>query len=50
MTHELLGQLTARKEAFKDNKISAGHLGELIDLVQAGTITGGYNECSFDQT
>ncbi|TFK72027.1 Glutamyl-tRNA amidotransferase subunit B, mitochondrial [Pluteus cervinus] len=40
MTHELLGQLTARKESFKVTAITAGQLGELIDLVQDGTITG----------
>ncbi|KAG6844528.1 hypothetical protein H0H87_006184 [Tephrocybe sp. NHM501043] len=40
MTHELLGQLAARKESFKDNQLSVEQLGELIDLVQDKTITG----------
>lgn len=40
MTHELLGQLAARKESFKDNTLTAGQLGEIIDLVQTKTITG----------
>ncbi|KAG6900421.1 hypothetical protein C0993_010809 [Termitomyces sp. T159_Od127] len=40
MTHELLGQLTARKESFQDNHISAEQMGELIDMVQEKTITG----------
>ncbi|EDR12709.1 uncharacterized protein LACBIDRAFT_231681 [Laccaria bicolor S238N-H82] len=40
MTHELLGQLSARKETFTDNSLTSDHLGELIDLVQNGTITG----------
>ncbi|KAG1735696.1 GatB/GatE catalytic domain-containing protein [Suillus paluster] len=40
MTHELLGQLTARKETFSDNPVSVEQLGELIDLVQDGKITG----------
>lgn len=42
MTHELLGQLSARKETFTDNSLTSDHLGELIDLVQNGTITGLY--------
>ncbi|KAG5654231.1 hypothetical protein H0H81_005918 [Sphagnurus paluster] len=40
MTHELLGQLTARKETFKDNHLSVEQLGELIDMVQDKIITG----------
>ncbi|KAG5725686.1 Aspartyl/glutamyl-tRNA(Asn/Gln) amidotransferase subunit B [Termitomyces sp. T112] len=40
MTHELLGQLAARKESFKDNHISVEQMGELIDMVQEKTITG----------
>lgn len=40
MTHELIGQLTARKETFSDNPVSVEQLGELIDLVQDGKITG----------
>ena len=40
MTHELLGQLTLRKETFKENKLSTEQLGEIIDLVQSKKITG----------
>ncbi|KAK7696254.1 hypothetical protein QCA50_000907 [Cerrena zonata] len=40
ITHELLGQLTSRKETFKENKLSAEQLGEIIDLVQGKKITG----------
>ncbi|KAG6861985.1 hypothetical protein C0995_009169 [Termitomyces sp. Mi166 len=40
ITHELLGQLSARKENFKDNHLSAEQMGELIDMVQEKTITG----------
>ncbi|KAG6813033.1 hypothetical protein H0H92_014567 [Tricholoma furcatifolium] len=40
VTHELLGQLAARKETFQDNHLSAEQLGELIDMVQDKTITG----------
>jgi aspartyl-tRNA(Asn)/glutamyl-tRNA(Gln) amidotransferase subunit B len=40
MTHELLGQLALRKEAFGDNVVSVGQMGELIDLVQNGYVTG----------
>ncbi|KAG6866130.1 hypothetical protein C0991_008438 [Blastosporella zonata] len=40
MTHELLGQLAARKESFRDNQLSAEQLGELIDMIQDKTITG----------
>lgn len=40
MTHELIGQLTARKETFSDNPVSVEQLGELIDLVQGSKITG----------
>jgi aspartyl-tRNA(Asn)/glutamyl-tRNA(Gln) amidotransferase subunit B len=40
MTHELLGQLAARRETFKDNRLTVGQMGELIDLVQDGVITG----------
>lgn len=40
MTHELLGQLSARKETFADNHLSAQQMGELIDLVQDKVITG----------
>ncbi|KAG6330919.1 hypothetical protein ID866_8169 [Astraeus odoratus] len=40
MTHELLGQLTARKETFSDNPVSVEQMGELIDIVQDGRVTG----------
>ncbi|KXN89467.1 Glutamyl-tRNA(Gln) amidotransferase subunit B, mitochondrial [Leucoagaricus sp. SymC.cos] len=40
MTHELLGQLSSQKKTFQQNSISAAQLGELIDMVQRGTITG----------
>lgn len=40
MTHELLGQLTARKETFSQNPVSIEQMGELIDIVQDGSITG----------
>ncbi|KAF9462046.1 Glutamyl-tRNA-Gln amidotransferase B subunit [Collybia nuda] len=40
MTHELLGQLSARKQSFADNQISVQQMGELIDLVQSKVITG----------
>ncbi|KAH7916227.1 GatB/GatE catalytic domain-containing protein [Hygrophoropsis aurantiaca] len=40
MTHDLLGQLSARKETFGDNPVSVLQLGELIDMVQDGKITG----------
>jgi hypothetical protein len=40
MTHELLGQLAARKETFSDNPVSVEQLGELVDMVQGGKVTG----------
>jgi Asp-tRNA(Asn)/Glu-tRNA(Gln) amidotransferase B subunit len=40
MTHELLGQLGARKETFTQNPVSIEQMGELIDMVQDGSITG----------
>jgi aspartyl-tRNA(Asn)/glutamyl-tRNA(Gln) amidotransferase subunit B len=43
MTHELLGQLAARDETFSDNPVSVAQLGELIDLVQDGKITGWFS-------
>ncbi|PFH47803.1 hypothetical protein AMATHDRAFT_151224 [Amanita thiersii Skay4041] len=39
MTHELLGKLAARKESFKDNKLSAAQLGQLLDLIENKIIT-----------
>ncbi|KAI0722383.1 Glutamyl-tRNA amidotransferase B subunit [Cerioporus squamosus] len=40
ITHELLGQLAFRDETFKDSPMSTAQMGNLIDLVQAGKITG----------
>jgi aspartyl-tRNA(Asn)/glutamyl-tRNA(Gln) amidotransferase subunit B len=40
MTHELLGQLAARKQTFNRNAVSVKQMGELIDMVQNGSITG----------
>ncbi|KAN0097054.1 GatB/GatE catalytic domain containing protein [Tylopilus felleus] len=40
MIHELLGQLAARKETFSDNPVSATQMGELVDMVQSGQMTG----------
>ncbi|KAM6496151.1 Glutamyl-tRNA amidotransferase subunit B, mitochondrial [Amanita muscaria] len=39
MIHELIGKLSARGESFKDNKVTASQLGQLIDLVEDGVIT-----------
>ncbi|TRM67837.1 GatB/GatE catalytic domain-containing protein [Schizophyllum amplum] len=39
MTQDLLGQLTAQHRTFADNPLSAEAFGQLIDLVQTGTIT-----------
>ncbi|RDX53808.1 Glutamyl-tRNA-Gln amidotransferase B subunit, partial [Lentinus brumalis] len=40
ITHELLGQLAFRDETFKENPMSTEQMGDLIDLVQAGKVTG----------
>ncbi|KAF5333549.1 hypothetical protein D9611_002729 [Ephemerocybe angulata] len=40
MAHELLGQLTARKQTFQNNTLSTQQLAELIDLVQEKQLTG----------
>lgn len=40
MIHELLGQLAARKETFSDNPVSVTQMGELVDMVQSGQMTG----------
>lgn len=40
MTHELLGQLAARKETFKDNCVTVEQMGDLVDMVQTGKMTG----------
>lgn len=40
MTQDLLGQLASRKETFSDNPVSVEHMGELIDMVQSGKVTG----------
>jgi hypothetical protein len=42
MIHELLGQLAARKDTFSDNLVSVGQMGELVDMVQCGRMTGVY--------
>ena len=42
MIHELLGQLAARKETFGDNPVSVAQMGELVDMVQCGKMTGVY--------
>lgn len=40
VTHELLGQLAYRRETFAQNPVSVAQMGEMVDLVQSGTITG----------
>ncbi|RPD66881.1 Glutamyl-tRNA amidotransferase B subunit [Lentinus tigrinus ALCF2SS1-7] len=40
ITHELLGQLAFRDETFKENPMSVAQMGDLIDLVQTGKVTG----------
>ncbi|KAJ7070007.1 Glutamyl-tRNA amidotransferase subunit B, mitochondrial [Mycena amicta] len=40
MVHELLGRLNSANLTFGDNPIASGELGELVDLVQSGQITG----------
>ncbi|KAJ7857623.1 hypothetical protein B0H14DRAFT_2750539 [Mycena olivaceomarginata] len=40
MVHELLGRLHAARLTFADNPFSTSQLGELIDLVHSGVITG----------
>ncbi|TBU33054.1 Glutamyl-tRNA amidotransferase B subunit [Dichomitus squalens] len=40
ITHELLGQLAFRNETFRENPISVEQMGELVDLVQGGKVTG----------
>ncbi|CDO73814.1 hypothetical protein BN946_scf185015.g143 [Trametes cinnabarina] len=40
ITHELLGQLSFRNETFTDNPISAKQMGDLVDLVSSGKVTG----------
>ena len=39
MTQDLLGQLSAQQRTFSDNPLIADAFGQLIDLVQGGTIT-----------
>jgi aspartyl-tRNA(Asn)/glutamyl-tRNA(Gln) amidotransferase subunit B len=53
MIHELLGQLAARKDTFSDNPVSVEQMGELVDMVQCGQMTGVYgvvccDRCSCD--
>ncbi|TFK28925.1 glutamyl-tRNA amidotransferase [Coprinopsis marcescibilis] len=38
--NELLGQLTSKKASFTENPINSDQLGQLIDMVQDGTLTG----------
>jgi len=40
LIHKLLGKLALLKQSFKDNHLSVEQLGELIDMVQSGAITG----------
>ncbi|KAJ7288497.1 glutamyl-tRNA amidotransferase [Mycena rebaudengoi] len=40
MVHELLGRLSAAKLTLTDNPLTTSQLGELVDLVQSGSITG----------
>ncbi|KAF8806231.1 Glutamyl-tRNA amidotransferase subunit B, mitochondrial [Phlegmacium glaucopus] len=40
LIHELIGQLSAQKQTFDENPLTADQFGELIDLVQNGTVTG----------
>lgn len=40
LIHELIGQLSVRKQTFNENPLTADQFGELIDLVQNGTVTG----------
>ncbi|TFK55405.1 Glutamyl-tRNA amidotransferase B subunit [Heliocybe sulcata] len=40
ITQDLLGQLAARNLTFKENPISTQQLGDLVDIVQNGSITG----------
>ncbi|KAI0751075.1 Glutamyl-tRNA amidotransferase B subunit [Daedaleopsis nitida] len=40
ITHEFLGQLAFRHETFRENPMSTQQMGDLIDLVQAGKVTG----------
>ena len=42
MIHELLGQLAARRETFSDNPVTVEQMGELVDMVQCGKMTGVY--------
>ncbi|KAI0322508.1 Glutamyl-tRNA amidotransferase B subunit [Amylostereum chailletii] len=40
ITHELLGQLALRHITFQQNPVSVDQMGDLIDLVQSGELTG----------
>ncbi|KAH9948793.1 Glutamyl-tRNA amidotransferase B subunit [Amylocystis lapponica] len=40
ITHELLGQLAYRRETFAQNAVSAAQMGDLVDLVRRGFVTG----------
>ncbi|KAF8505869.1 GatB/GatE catalytic domain-containing protein [Russula emetica] len=38
--HELLGQLSLRRKPFRENPLSVGQMGGLIDMVRDGMVTG----------
>ncbi|KAI0271967.1 Glutamyl-tRNA amidotransferase B subunit [Russula aff. rugulosa BPL654] len=38
--HELLGQLSLRRKTFRENSLSVGQMGGLIDMVRDGMVTG----------
>jgi aspartyl-tRNA(Asn)/glutamyl-tRNA(Gln) amidotransferase subunit B len=40
LINELIGQLSARNQTFDENPLTVDQFGELIDLVQNGTVTG----------
>jgi aspartyl-tRNA(Asn)/glutamyl-tRNA(Gln) amidotransferase subunit B len=45
-----LGQLATRKETFTQNPVSIEQMGELIDMVQDGHITGAYPLTGYIET
>ena len=50
ITHELLGQLSFRNETFKENPMSAEQMGELVDLVREGKVTGTFSQARIELT
>ena len=40
LINELIGQLSVRNQTFEENPLTVDQFGELIDLVQNGTVTG----------